>query len=179
MKLLRPLYEAWLFKATEGGLPAWQGKLLARALRDDEALRCLAAELAEFSHGEAPAGENAPDLAYRLGARIAEDSVQAPERPLFPSAWVPAGAIAVLLITGWVALAVKPAADPRAGEASAQPSKAAEELALAAPLPLPAIPPATLSSTAAALSPSASVKSAAAPRHPDAARPEAGAAPAQ
>lgn len=175
MKLLRPLYEAWLFQATEGGLPGWRSFLLARALRDDEALRCLAAELAEFNHGEAPAGENAPDLAPRLRARIAEESVQAAERPLFPSAWVPAGAIAVLLITGWVALSVKPASDPRAGEASAQPSKAAEELALEVPAPVP-VP---LSSSAAALSPSASVKTALAPQHPDVARPQVGAVPAQ
>ena len=51
MMLLRPLYEAWLLDATQGPLAPWKRALLKRALVRDEALRCLAAELAQFFPG--------------------------------------------------------------------------------------------------------------------------------
>jgi hypothetical protein len=169
VKLLRPLYESWLFKATETGLSGWQRTLLARALRGDEALRRLALELAEFNRGPAPLLEGAPDLAPRLRALIADESGSPVERPLFPSGWVPAGAVAVLLITGWIALSVKPAPEPTRGtsESSAQAPAAVQDLAPPASFPaLSSNPklsvsatsaspqaPATLSKTAGALHP--------------------------
>lgn len=135
MKLLRPLYESWLFKATETGLPGWQRGLLARALRGDEALRCLAFELAEFNCEPAPPAQDASTMALRLRAHIADDTSPL-ERPLFPSGWVPAGAVAVLLFTGWIALSVKPAPLTRGtGESSAQAPAAVQDLAPPAPFP--------------------------------------------
>ena len=157
MSLLRPFFESLLFKATQASLPSWQRSLLAWALRKDEALRCLALELAEFNSAEAPEGANAepaPDMAPRLRARIAAETRPVVERPLFPSGWVPAGAIAVLLVTGWVALSVKPAADggraANASDSSAQASEAVE--ALAPPSPAPVAKPSALKPSAAALS---------------------------
>jgi hypothetical protein len=157
VSFLRPFFESLLFKASQAGLPSWQRSLLAWALRRDEALRCLALELAEFNSGEAPenpAAESAPDLLPRLRARIASEARPMAERPLFPSGWVPAGAIAVLLVTGWVALAVKPAADggraANASDSSASASQAVE--ALAPPSPQPQAKPAAVSPSAAALS---------------------------
>jgi len=126
--LLRPVYESWLFQATQDELSSWQLALLGRALRKDEALRGLALELAEFNEDEAPAAEHAPDLRSRLRTLLVVEHVLNVERPLFPSAWVPAGAIAVLLITAWVALAVKPPA-PAPVESSNSGAQAAEELA--------------------------------------------------
>ena len=135
MTLLRPLYESWLFKATEADLPGWQRSLLARALRGDEALRCLAFELAEFNCDPAPLNHDASTMATRLRAHIADDTSPL-ERPLFPSGWVPAGAVAVLLITGWIALSVKPVPPARGtGESSAQAPAAVEDLAPPAPFP--------------------------------------------
>lgn len=167
MKLFRPLYESWLFKATETGLPGWQRTLLARALRGDEALRCLAFELAEFNCEPAPLTHDASIMAARLRAHISDDTSPL-ERPLFPSGWVPAGAVAVLLITGWIALSVKPAPLARGtGESSAQAPAAVEDLAPPASFPAllskpdPSVSstsssvqsPATLSKTAGALHP--------------------------
>jgi hypothetical protein len=157
VSLLRPFFESLLFKATQAGLPSWQRSLLAWALRKDEALRCLALELAEFNSAEAPERaqeEIAPDFAPRLMARIAADARPLVERPLFPSGWVPAGAIAVLLVTGWVALSVKPAADggrsTNASDSSASASQAIE--ALVPPTPAPQAKPALLNPSAAGLS---------------------------
>ncbi|HTB33947.1 MAG TPA: hypothetical protein VK842_03740, partial [bacterium] len=67
--LLRPLYEHWLLEATQGPLPAWKRRRLLRALDQDTALRCLAAELAEFSQEAGPHTDHAPDLRTRLVAR--------------------------------------------------------------------------------------------------------------
>lgn len=128
MNLPRPLYESWLFESTRRQSSPWKRALLERALRRDEALRCLALELAEFN-AEAEAPEvRAPDLRGRLGELVRLDESPA-ERPLFPSAWVPAGAIAVLLVTAWVALAIKP---PRAqeGESSIQSLQPTDESTL-------------------------------------------------
>jgi hypothetical protein len=152
VKLPRSLYESWLFKSTQAGLPGWQRSLLARALREDEALRCLAFELAEFNCGPAPEGTRMTDLGPRLRALIADDTDgPALEKPLFPSGWVPAGAIAVLLITGLIALAVKPAPNTGqgTGESSAQAPAAVEDLALPTAVPAPL----ALSKTAGAARP--------------------------
>jgi hypothetical protein len=100
MLLLRPLYESWLLRSTRAHLAPWQRSLLLGALRRDEALRCLAAELAEFSHeDDAPAADNAPDLRLRLKVLLAEDArpAQAPRW-----GWALAGAMALTL--GLVAL---------------------------------------------------------------------------
>jgi hypothetical protein len=155
MDLLRPLFEAWLLEASQNPLPAWQRSLLAWALRHDEALRCLAVELAEFSHEEAPEAEAAPDLRPRLHAHIAGESLLPEERPLFPNVWIPAGGIAVLLVTAWVALAVHPVTEKHVEDASAQSAKAAEELALTStPTPVTATASVT-NGSAGALSASA------------------------
>jgi len=116
--LLRPLYEAWLLDATQGPLAPWKRALLKRALVRDEALRCLAAELAQFSQEPAAhAMDKAPDLRPRLRALTAQPEA---ERPLFPNAWVPAGAIAFLLLLAMVAMlqrpAQAPATDPQLGQ---------------------------------------------------------------
>lgn len=66
MFLLRPLFEAWLLRATEAPLGPWQRQLLLWALRRDENLRALAMELAEFSQPETAAKESVPDLRVRL-----------------------------------------------------------------------------------------------------------------
>jgi hypothetical protein len=110
--LFRPLYEHWLLEATQAPLPAWKRRLLKQALSRDTALRCLAAELAEFSNEtHAPAADKAPDLRARVVARALEPERQ---RPLFPSAWVPAGGIAVLLLLALVAVFQRPPAQPQA-----------------------------------------------------------------
>ena len=75
--LLRPLYERWLRDATQAPLPAWKRRLLKQALVQDTALRCLAAELAEFSqepaaHAGERSGDKAPDLRTRVVAIVTE-----------------------------------------------------------------------------------------------------------
>jgi|GEM_PF-7018884 hypothetical protein len=106
MLLLRPLYESWLLESTQAPLPAWKRRLLKDALSKDTALRCLAAELAEFTHeAHAPAADKAPDMRTRVVARALAPE---PERALFPSGWVPAGGIAVLLLLVLVALFQRP-----------------------------------------------------------------------
>ncbi len=155
MDLLRPLFEAWILEATQGELPAWRRSLLAWALRRDEALRLLALELAEFNQEEAPANEQAPDLRARLRSHIQGETLLPGEAPLFPNVWVPAGGIAVLLVTAWVALAVHPAADQHLEDASAQSAKAAEELALPTFTPTPLVSAATSLTTSADNTPKA------------------------
>ncbi|HXC65761.1 MAG TPA: hypothetical protein VNZ67_15505 [bacterium] len=104
--LLRPLYEHWLLEATQAPLPAWKRRLLKQALSKDTALRCLAAELAEFSNEpHAPAADKAPDMRTRV---VALATAPEPERALFPSGWVPAGGIAVLLLLALVAVFQRP-----------------------------------------------------------------------
>lgn len=127
MDLLRPLFEAWLMKATEQPLPGWQARLLAWGLRRDEELRCLALELAEFNEGEAPESEQAPDLRPRLRALIAPEASLPVEAPLFPSGWIPAGALAALVIAGLVALAMNPSKTQQAEASSSEAAKLLEE----------------------------------------------------
>lgn len=132
---MRSLHETWLFEATQGALPAWKRALLARALRRDARLRALALELLEFECEPAPDG---PDLLPRLRPRLAAEAAR-PERPLFPSAWIPAGAIAALLLTALVAVGVHPNRG-RQGDASVNPAAggAAPALPALASVPLPA-----------------------------------------
>jgi hypothetical protein len=119
MNPARAVYESWLLEAAEGRLAGWKAPLLKRALRRDLGLRCLAMELLEFEC-EGTEGTPALDLRPRLRAHVLAD-VHAPERPLFPSAWIPAGAIAALLITAVVALGVHQDRGHQ-GEASVQPA---------------------------------------------------------
>lgn len=132
MPLLRPLFEAWLMDAAKGPLAAWKRRWLKRALRRDEALRCLAAELAEFSYpAQAPAAEEAPDLRPRLRALTTQLEA---DRPLFPNAWVPAGAIAFLLLLALVAVLQRPTVAP-VDEQQARARRDADAAALALPSP--------------------------------------------
>ncbi|MGH7442049.1 MAG: hypothetical protein ACREKE_05180 [bacterium] len=121
MKPARMLYESWLFGSIQGPLSGWKQALLARALRRDLGLRCLAVELLEFE-----CDPETPDLALDLRASLREHILaeeQEPERPLFPSAWIPAGAIVALILTAVVALTVHPF-KPSQTEASVQPALA-------------------------------------------------------
>lgn len=146
--LLRPLYERWLLQATHAPLAPWRRRLLARALEDDEDLRCLAAELAQFSHEEsAPAALKAPDLRPRLRALLRETPV---ERPLFPNAWIPAGAVAVLLVLALVAALQNPIRPEARQQARGLDADAVKALALPSPSPSPSPTP-----TAQGLSPTA------------------------
>lgn len=139
--LLRPLYESWLIRSTQAPLAPWQRRLLLKALQRDEALRCLAAELAEFSHStDAPAALKAPDLSLRL-RHLAVEEAEPIEQPL-PVAWAGgltlALLLAVLLSTHW--------ADPqRAGVEVAQvkPSSEASDLRLPSLTPTPTVTPTT------------------------------------
>lgn len=132
MPLLRPLFEAWLMDAAKGPLAPWKRRWLKRALRRDEALRCLAAELAEFSYlAQAPAAVQAPDLRPRL--RTLASQLEA-DRPLFPNAWVPAGAIAFLLLLALVAVLQRPSVAPL-DEQQARARRDADAATLALPSP--------------------------------------------
>jgi hypothetical protein len=148
--LLRPLYESWLLDATQAPLGPWKRGLLKQALNQDTALRCLAAELAEFSHEtHAPAGDRAPDLRTRLVALATEPEQ---ERALFPSAWVPAGAIALLLLLALVAVLQQPA--PQASVTQqANNVDLANNLALAIPTPTPSPVPSPIAAGSAVTSP--------------------------
>jgi hypothetical protein len=137
MPLLRPLFEAWLLDATQGPLAPWKRRLLKRALDRDEALRCLAAELAQFSYeAHAPAADKAPDLRPRLRALTADAHTDA---PLFPSPWVPAGAIAFLLLLAVIAILQRaPEAAPALQQAASRQDGAAQALMQPSPTPTPA-----------------------------------------
>jgi hypothetical protein len=160
--LLRPLYERWLRDATQAPLPAWKRRALMLALQKDVALRCLAAELAEFSQEPAThAGERshlkAPDMRTRVVALATEAQAQ---RPLFPSSWVPAGGIAVLLLLALVAvLQQAPVQQSAAQQANRSDQDAAKDLALPTATPLPLSPTPTAATGAAVLlSPAAAEK---------------------
>jgi hypothetical protein len=102
MLILRPLYEAWLKRATERPLAPWQRSLLLRALERDTALRCFALELAELDQPNAlPPDLKAPDLRARLHQALQAEA--APPRAAWQPTWAWASA-AVLLIAGAVSL---------------------------------------------------------------------------
>jgi hypothetical protein len=107
MSLLNPLFESWLFQAAQEEIPSWKKALLRRALREDAALRSVALALADFMAGASPLDEACPDFRGAVRLRIADSEAPKTERPLFPSAWVPAGAIAVLVVTAIVALSIQ------------------------------------------------------------------------
>lgn len=137
--LLRPLYEHWLLEATQAPLPAWKRRRLARALDRDTALRCLAAELAEFSNEiHAPAQDKAPDLRTRVVARALEPERQ---RPLFPSGWVPAGGIALLLLLALVAVLQQPVAQSGAAQSADNMNAPAFPTAVPTPVPIDSAEP--------------------------------------
>jgi hypothetical protein len=101
MLILRPLYEAWLLKATESPLAPWQRALLLRALKRDEALRCFALELAELNHADAPAALKAPDLRTRLHAALLETRSPQPVQGWQPHwSWAVAAVIALAVGAG-------------------------------------------------------------------------------
>jgi hypothetical protein len=163
--LLRPLYEHWLLEATQAPLPAWKRKLLKQALNRDTALRCLAAELAEFSNEtHAPASDKAPDLRPRLVALAQEPE---PQRALFPSGWVPAGGVALLLLLALVAVLQQPAAQPGVsqnadvlnppGFAPSEPTPVPIDAPSPSPVASPVVSPAAEVSPAATVNPSPSV----------------------
>jgi hypothetical protein len=98
MILLRPLFEAWLLKATGTPLAPWQRQLLLWALERDEQLRRFALELAELAHEEqAPAHLKAPDLRASLHAAI---HAERPASPAWQPNWSWAGAAVVFLAIG-------------------------------------------------------------------------------
>jgi hypothetical protein len=102
MLILRPLYEAWLKRATERPLAPWQRSLLLRALERDTALRCFAMELAELEQPDAlPANLKAPDLRTRLHQALQAET--APPRAAWQPAWAWASAT-VLLVAGAASL---------------------------------------------------------------------------
>jgi hypothetical protein len=142
-------------RSTEAPLPPWQRELLRRALQRDEALRCLALELAEFSHGELPARLNAPDLRSKLILQIAAE--ERPDERAF--AWRLAGAVSALaiLVSLW-SLGGGPSARPDGLTASAQRAEEAEALALpsATPTPLPTLSPTVTPIVPAAATPAPS-----------------------
>ncbi len=104
MNLPRRVYELWILEAASGRLEGWKLPLLRRALGRDPELRALALDLLDFECSEAPP-ESAPDLRPRLRPLVAAEPA---ERALFPSAWIPAGALAALALTALVALGVRP-----------------------------------------------------------------------
>jgi hypothetical protein len=99
ISLLRPLFERWLLAAAQAPLAPWKRSLLLWALERDEALRCLAMELAVFEHETAAREEQLHDLAPRLNA-ILSSGDEVLDKPLFPSSWIPAGALAAMLLVG-------------------------------------------------------------------------------
>lgn len=131
--LLRPLFERWLLAATQAPLAPWKRTLLRRALQRDEALRCLAMELAVFEHELPARNEGLPDLRPRLQAIVSSgDEVQ--ERPLFPSGWIPAGALALMLLMALLLSVFDAKAKlPNAQEAKAMDNAAAQALAIPSP----------------------------------------------
>lgn len=137
--LLRPLYESWLLRSTQAPLASWQRRLLLKALQRDEALRCLAVELAEFSHSDdAPAALKAPNLSLRL-RHLAVEEAEPIERPL-PVAW--AGGLTLALLMA-VLVSMHWADPQRSGVEVAQvkPAGDASDLRLPSMTPTPTVTP--------------------------------------
>ncbi len=128
MILPRPLLESWLLEGDAANLAPWRAALLRRALAHDEALRCLAAELAEFTQSEEPKG---PDLRPKLQALVLKEGEPSWLEPLFPSAWVPGTAVAALALAALVALL------PRSQPRSSLPSEAVIDVPASRPVDTP------------------------------------------
>lgn len=140
MLLLRPLYETWVLRATEASLAPWQRHLLARALVRDERLRCLAAELAEFSHAEPPESLHPPDLRDRLVRQAAEPRPARTALAWRPSLAAALASLAVALATAlaWWGLEPSP---PRVELAQVHQPDEAEALRLPTLTPTPTATP--------------------------------------
>ena len=142
--LLRPLFERWLLDATQAPLAPWKRSLLLRALKQDTALRQVALELADFEHRDAPEPNALPDLAPRLKAILSSDD-RSLDQPLLPSAWLPAGALAAMLLVIMLVTLFDGRVSGPQGDQQARVQDNAAALALAiptfTPTPTPVVKP--------------------------------------
>jgi hypothetical protein len=135
MLRLNAIFEAWLRESTEKPLASWKRAALLWRLQEDEALRCYAAELAQFTHEPEPSKAFGPEeqawMRERLRARLPKVGTATPE-----SDWVSALAGPVIGLTvGLSILALIVSAPEPVPESASQGASSKEALALTLPSP--------------------------------------------